>query len=112
MIFITFVLIVFVMKNRLELFKKYLGRVNKYVFAIIVFVIVTFFIGDATIFNQISYNKEISLLKSEIEQYTKLKEENQQKLNDLHSNDGALEKFAREQYQMTMPEEDLYIIVD
>jgi cell division protein FtsB len=100
------------MKITWETLRKYLGKVNKYLLTVVVFVIVTFFVGDSTLYKRLTYNKELKQLKTEIDHYTRLKEENQQKLNDLHSNDEALEKLAREQYKMTRPEEDLYLIVE
>lgn len=103
------------MKNlSLESVKKYADKipVNKYVAAIVFFVVITFVIGDSNLLKRISYNNEISRLKNEIEYYSTLKEENQQKLKDLKSNDTDLEKLAREEYQMVKPNEDLYLIVE
>ena len=100
------------MKGFVELFNKHKGKVNKYWLAIVVFFVLTFVIGDSTLQNRFSYNKEISHLNKEIEYYTNLKEENQQKLEALQSDNESLEKLAREQYQMKKPNEDLFIIVE
>jgi cell division protein FtsB len=94
------------MKKIFRIYKK----VNKYWLATIFFVVVTFFMGDSTLSKRISYDREISRLKKEIEYYTKQKEETQQKLDALQSDNESLEKWAREQYQMVKCNEDLYII--
>ena len=100
------------MKRLVELFNKYKGKINKYWLAVVVFFILTFVIGDSTLQNRFSYNKEISRLNKEVEYYTNLKEENQQKLEALQSDNESLEKLAREQYQMKKPNEDLFIIIE
>jgi cell division protein FtsB len=96
------------MKNFLITLKK----LNKYWLAAIIAFIITFVIGDSTLDKRISYDREISHLKKEIENYSRLKEETKQKLEALQSDTESLEKLAREQYQMKKPDEDLYIIVD
>ena len=98
------------MKRLIELFSKY--KVNKYWIALIVFFVLTFVVGESTLLNRFSYNKEISRLNKEVEYYTNLKEESQQKLEALQSDNESLEKLAREQYQMKKPDEDLFIIVE
>jgi cell division protein FtsB len=98
------------MKNWREIFKKYRHKVNKYWVAIIVFAVLTFFVGDSTILRRIEYNKQINALESELEYYTKEKEKNIEKLNAIKSSEESLEKYAREQYLMTKPDEELFII--
>jgi cell division protein FtsB len=100
------------MKNKIEIAKKYGRRVNKYWLTVITFVVITFFIGDSTILDQISYSKQINQLESEIEYYNKEKELNLEKMKAIQSNDEGLEKFAREQYHMTKADEELFLIVD
>ena len=98
------------MKNWIEILEKYRRKVNKYWIAVIIFVILMFFIGDSTILRRIAYDKQIRQLRSEIDYYTKEKEQNLEKLNAIKSSDESLEKYAREQYQMTKPDEELFII--
>jgi cell division protein FtsB len=100
------------MKNLLELFNKHKGKVNKYWLTIVIFFTITFVFGDSRLQNRISYDSEIKRLNKEIEHYTRLKEDNKQKLNALQSDNETLEKLAREQYQMKKPNEDLFIIVE
>jgi cell division protein FtsB len=98
------------MKRLLEIINKYRRKVNKYWLTLIVFMIVTFFLGDSTILDRISYNKQINNLEEEIEFYTKEKEKNLEKLDAIQSDVESLEKFAREQYLMTRQGEELFII--
>jgi len=88
----------------------YRKKVNKYVVTLLIFAIVTFFVGDSTILRRIAYDKQINQLKSEIDFYTKEKEKNLEKLNAIKTSDESLEKYAREQYLMTKPNEELFII--
>jgi len=98
------------MKNLIETFNMYRKKVNKYVVTLLIFAIVTFFVGDSTILRRIAYDKQINQLKSEIDFYTKEKEKNLEKLNAIKTSDESLEKYAREQYLMTKPNEELFII--
>jgi cell division protein FtsB len=84
--------------------------VNKYYITILVFLVVTFCIGDSTLKKRYAYNQEINRLQNEIEYYKKQKEENTEKLYSLKSDNESLEKYAREQFHMTKPDEDLFII--
>ena len=61
--------------------------------------------------------KHLSLVKSLaltfiiiIEHYQHVIDESNRRLNELRSNSENLEKFAREQYLMKKPNEDIYII--
>ncbi|MDR2621327.1 MAG: septum formation initiator family protein [Dysgonamonadaceae bacterium] len=98
------------MKNWIEILKKYRQKVNKYWITVIVFMFLTFFMGDSTILKRISYDRQIKQLESDIEYYNKEKEQNLEKLNAIKSSEESLEKFAREQYLMTKPDEELFII--
>ncbi|MDH8701143.1 cell division protein DivIC [Dysgonomonadaceae bacterium PH5-43] len=100
------------MKKALKLFNSVRGKINKYWLAIIIFVIVTFLLGESSIFKRLEYDKQINRLESDIEHYKNQREENEKKLESLKSDNESLEKLAREQYQMTKENEDLFIIKD
>ncbi len=85
--------------------------INKYYITILIFLVVTFCIGDSTLKKRYTYNQEINRLQKEIEYYTKLKNENTEKLNSLKNDSESLERYAREQFNMTKPDEDLFIII-
>ena len=55
--------------------------------------------------------KRLEELNKQKEYYLNQIETDKQKLEDLNSGYTQLEKFAREQYYMTKPDEDLFIIV-
>jgi cell division protein FtsB len=64
--------------------------------------------------NLISRSKELKnlkKLKADREYYIKRIEEDKRKLYELKTSDRNLEKFAREEYRMKRPDEDLYIIL-
>ena len=98
------------MKRAVEIFQFVKSKLNKYWIAIIAGLVLTFLVGEYNIFNRISYNRQISQLRSTIEYYNQQNEANIQKLKELHSDNESLEKLAREQYQMVKPDEELYII--
>jgi cell division protein FtsB len=100
------------MKNWIEKLEKYRQKLNKYWIAVIIFAFLTFFVGDGTILKRVSYDQQIKDLESEIEYYTKEKEKNLEKLNAIKSDKESLERYAREQYLMTKPNEELFIITE
>ena len=98
------------MKKLINFFNKHKHRVNKYRVTIVAFLIVTFFVGDNTLLDGIRYEVKINSLQKDIES---LKKENNEKRNQLEALQGdkeSLEKFAREQFLMTKPDEDLFLI--
>jgi len=90
--------------------KSLLGHINKYVLVCVIFLFLLFFGGDSTITKHYVYNKKINELEREIEKYQKLKDENNEKFKALQSDDESLERFAREQFYMTRPNEELFLI--
>jgi len=98
------------MKNVFEILIKYLRKVNKYGITVIIFVFITLFVGDSTIWKRMAYDREIKQLESNIESLTKEKESNLEKLDAINSSAESLETFAREQFLMTKPNEELFII--
>ena len=94
----------------LTFIKSIPSKVNKYVLVGIIFLIITFFIGDSTFLHYYKYNKQINELESEIIECKKEKAENEQKLEAMKSDNESLERFAREKYQMTKPGEELFVI--
>ena len=90
--------------------RNFFSKVNKYYLTGVIFIVITFFIGDSTLLRRYEYNKQIGELENEIVKYTKEKEENEQKLKDLKSDNESLERYAREKYLMTKPNEELFII--
>ncbi|MGE5419786.1 MAG: FtsB family cell division protein [Chloroflexota bacterium] len=84
---------------------------NKYVLTIVVFVVWVLLFDSNNLVARFKEMKELRKLKSEKEYYTKRIETDRRKLNELKTDNQNLEKFAREQYRMKKPDEDLYIIL-
>ena len=86
-----------------DFYNKYLSRINAYWLVTIVFFALTFVMGDSSLYKRYTYDEKIRSLEKEIEI-------NSKKLNDLHTDKEGLERFAREEYFMKKPNEDVYII--
>jgi len=96
----------------INFFKLYVAKLNKYVLVIIVFLTITFTVGDSNLYKRHQYDEKIQTLEKEIKYYQREIEINRKKLEDLHSNKERLERFAREEYFMKEEDEDVFIIVD
>ena len=93
-----------------DFYNKYLSRINAYWLVTIVFFALTFVMGDSSLYKRYTYDEKIRSLEKEIKHYQKEIEINSKKLNDLHTDKEGLERFAREEYFMKTPNEDVYII--
>ena len=93
-----------------DFYNKYLSRINAYWLVSIVFFALTFVMGDSSLYKRYTYDEKIRSLEKEIKHYQKEIEINSKKLNDLHTDKEGLERFAREEYFMKKPNEDVYII--
>lgn len=100
------------MKKWIDFFNKHKHKVNKYQVTIVVFLIITFFIGDNNFLDGIRYETKIKSLKRDIEYLKKENENKLHQLNALQDDKENLEKFAREQFLMTKPDEELFLIVE
>ena len=74
------------------------------------FFALTFVMGDSSLYKRYTYDEKIRSLEKEIKHYQKEIEINSKKLNDLHTDKEGLERFAREEYFMKKPNEDVFII--
>ena len=92
--------------------KRWIG-LSVYQFAIlIVLAAVLFAFSNSNIFRQAQHRSTIRNLNAQIEHYRNQTEINKRKLQELRSSEQDLEKFARENFLMRRPNEDLFIIVD
>ena len=92
-----------------DFYNKYLSRINAYWLVTIVFFALTFVMGDSSLYKRYTYDEKIRSLEKEIKHYQKEIEINSKKLNDLHTDKEGLERFAREEYFMKKPNEDVYL---
>ena len=100
------------MKKWIDFFNKHRHKVNKYQITIVVFLVVTFFIGDNSLVDGIRYEAKIKSLQEDIASSKKENDDKLLQLNALQGDRETLEKFAREQFRMTKPNEDLFLIVE
>lgn len=93
-----------------DFYKNYLSKISKYWWVTILFMALTFTVGDSNLYKRYMYDQKIKSLEQEIEAYRKEIEINSQKLKDLRTDKDGLERFAREEYFMKKANEDIYII--
>jgi cell division protein FtsB len=84
---------------------------NRYLLTIIIFFVWLLLLDSNNLISRVREMKNLRKLKSEKEYYVQRIEEDKRKLYELKTDNQNLEKFAREQYRMKKPEEDLYIIL-
>lgn len=85
---------------------------NKFVIVSLLFLAWIIFFDENSI---VSHQKNKQRLQELIQQkayYKNQIESDKQKLEDLKSGVEELEKFAREQYYMAKPDEDIFIVVE
>ena len=85
---------------------------NKFVIAFILFAVWIIFFDENSIVSHVKSKRQLNELKQQKEYYQKRIASDRQKLQDLNKGKAELEKFAREQYQMSKPDEDVFIIVE
>jgi len=85
---------------------------NKYFVATVLFLAWILFFDDDSIVSHIQNKRKLRELNEQKEYYKEQIVADKQKLEDLNSGIDELEKFAREQYHMSMPDEDVYIVVE
>lgn len=84
---------------------------NKFLLTFIIFFIWLLIFDSNNLIARYKEMKELHKLKIEKEYYLKRIEDDRKKLYELKTDNHNLEKFAREQYRMKKPDEDLYIIL-
>jgi len=84
---------------------------NKYILTIIIFIIWLVLFDSNNLISRYKELKELHKLKKDKEYFSKRIETDRKKLHELKTDNDNLEKFAREQYRMKQPDEDLYIIM-
>ena len=84
---------------------------NRYILTIIIFFVWLLLLDSNNLISRYKEIRNLRKLKSEKEYYVQRIEEDKRKLHELITDNQNLEKFAREQYRMKKPEEDLYIIL-
>jgi len=83
---------------------------NKYLLLLIGFAVLITFIGEYNLIKRWQTTRNIKQLEREIVFYKNEIETNLEKMKELQSSNENLEKFAREQYLMKRPNEDIFIV--
>lgn len=100
------------MSDRTSQIIRKLSRVNTYVVVVVFFLFITFVVGDSNLYKRYTYDEKIRRLEREIRHYKKEIETDRRKLEDIRTNREGLERYAREEFYMKRPNEDVFIIED
>jgi cell division protein DivIC len=95
---------------------KYIDKVplifrNKYVLTIVIFFVWLLLLDSNNLIARYRDMKELHKLRIDREYYINRIEADRKKLHELKTDNRNLEKFAREQYRMKKPDEDIFIIL-
>ncbi len=88
--------------------KHYLFKL-KWPFAIILFIVVTGFVGENCWLHRIEQKREIIRLKSEIDDYNRKYEAENKVLKSMKYDPDATTQVAREKYYMKKADEDVFV---
>lgn len=85
---------------------------NKYFLASLLFLVWIIFFDENSFVTHRENKQRLEELIQQKDYYKKKIAEDDQKLEDLKAGTQELEKFAREQYYMSKPDEDVFIVVE
>ncbi len=85
---------------------------NKWILATVLFLTWIIFFDENSIISHQKNKRRLYELKQQEDYYRERIEVDKQKLEDLKAGEEKLEKFAREQYYMSKPDEDVFVVTD
>ena len=85
---------------------------NKYFIASLLFLVWFVFFDENSYMSHQQNKEQLQELIQQKEYYLEKIASDKQKLNDLKSGKEHLEKFAREEYFMSKPDEEVFIVVE
>lgn len=88
---------------------NFLKKFNKYIITLIVFGVIFLFIGEQSVIKGIRRAHQIHNAEKQLKSIRKEIQDCEQQAENLQNTD-SLERFAREQYYMHAPNEDVYLI--
>ena len=92
-------------------FKEILRKLNnRYVYTIVIFLVVFLFIDQFNLFEQIRLKKTLQSQKEQIEFYEKEISGSKELLDKLQNDTATMEQVARENYLMKRDNEVVYLI--
>lgn len=83
---------------------------NRYVLGILVFALWVSFFDANSVVNILSARRRVSALEAKRQYYEQRIAEDRERLHDLQTSRVSLERFAREQYYMRRPNEDVFVV--
>lgn len=83
--------------------------INKYAIALLVFALLFMFFGDHSLIQYLKRAKKMRAIEAELVQTQQEIEQAEAVMRVLDDVD-SLERFAREQYRMHAPNEDVYVV--
>lgn len=84
---------------------------SKYVISLVIFIVWVSFFDENRLISRIGQRTELNKLEEQKEYYREQIEISKERLKQLRTNRNNLEKFAREQYLMKKPNEDIFVVV-
>jgi cell division protein FtsB len=85
---------------------------NKYIIAILAFVLWLLFFDQNNWINQIKYKMDLKKLEKDKAFYKEGIKKAEKEFKEIKTNPKTLEKFAREQYLMKKSNEEVFVIVE
>ncbi len=85
---------------------------NKYFIAGLLFIIWIVFFDENSFISQAENNRRLNELTRQKNYYIERIKSDKEKFEDLNAGKNELEKFAREHYFMSKPDEDVFIVVE
>lgn len=85
---------------------------NKYLVALGIFAAIMLFFDKNDVFTQSARDRQLKDLQESKQYYTDRIAEERNELEQLKSNPGTLERYAREKYLMKRDNEDLFLITE
>ena len=85
---------------------------NKYVLTIAVFSIWMLFFDQNNAVDRMRMGSEIRQLEDDREYYLEQIQKDSARLSELTTNKENLEKYAREQFLMKRPDEDVFVVIE
>ena len=85
---------------------------NKYFIVGLIFVVWIMFFDENNLVDHRRNKKRLSALKAQQEYYKEKIDADLRKIEELRSGQDNLEKYAREQFLMSKPDEDLFLVIE
>jgi cell division protein DivIC len=85
---------------------------NKYVLTLLIFFVWLLIFDSNNLIDRVKFIRKLNEMERQKEYYETRIELDSRKLNELKTNRENLEKFAREQYYMKKPDEEIFVIVE